>query len=318
MSRTQLTVPHLWIGPGAQPDRAGAEGSGSQLARRVLVAALGIPVTLYLVYAGGWLLAAAVAALAAGGCLEICRLAERSGVRPFTAAACALAAAFPLLAAARPAVEEAAPWMWVLTLLLAMSSAIAAVWRRGPRGEPLQAVAVTVMAPVFTGGTLAFLVFLRHLPVYPHHYGGTAALALFPLVLAWTGDTSAYAAGRAWGRTPLTRVSPAKTWEGAAAGLLASMAAGWLYATMVLPPGSGFAGWMGAGAGALAAITGLAGDLAKSAWKRQAGVKDSGRVFPGHGGILDRMDSTFYATPIVYVLAVLASALMTQAVIMAE
>ena len=78
----------------------------------------------------------------------------------------------------------------------------------------------------------------------------------------------------------------------------------------VLPTGSGFAGWMGVAAGVLVAAAGLAGDLAKSAWKREAGVKDSGRVFPGHGGVLDRMDSTFYALPIVYVFAVVAAALL--------
>ncbi|HEX6913411.1 MAG TPA: phosphatidate cytidylyltransferase, partial [Longimicrobium sp.] len=94
----------------------------------------------------------------------------------------------------------------------------------------------------------------------------------------------------------------------------ACMAVGWLYVTLVLPSGA-FAGWMGAAAGALVAVAGLAGDLAKSVWKRQAGVKDSGRVFPGHGGVLDRMDSTFYALPIVYVFAALSAALLIPVIV---
>jgi phosphatidate cytidylyltransferase len=311
MSAPSTTMPRR---PGvrtAKPGRAPVPHAGAELAARLLVAAVGIPATIWLVHAGGWVLAAAAGALAAGGCLEICRLARRSGVRPFTAAAAAAAAAaFPLIAAARPAVEEAAPWMWGMTLLLTLVSAAAAAWRRQPGARPLEAVAVTVTAPLVTGGTLAFVVLLRHMPLYPNAYDGDAALALFPLVLAWSADTAAFGVGRAWGRRPLTRVSPGKTWEGSAAGAAACMAVGWLYATAVLPPGAGFAGWMGAAAGALVAVAGLAGDLAKSAWKRQAGVKDSGHVFPGHGGILDRMDSTFYALPVVYVLAALAAARM--------
>ncbi|HEU4451847.1 MAG TPA: phosphatidate cytidylyltransferase [Longimicrobium sp.] len=312
MNGTQPRLSHLRVVGDLEVRNARAAGGPDELPRRLVVAAIGIPTALAVVDAGGWLLAGAAAALAGGGCLEICRLARRREVRPFTVAACAAAAAFPLIAAARPALEAAAPWMWALTLLLLMGSAVAAVWRRSTYGQPLEVVAVTVMAAVFTGGTLAFSLFLRHLPVRPDHYAGVASLALFPLALAWTGDTAAYAAGRTFGRRRLTRVSPAKTWEGAAAGLVATTAAGWVYATVVLPPGAGFPGWLGALAGALVSLAGLGADLAKSAWKREAGVKDSGRVFPGHGGILDRMDSTLYALPVVYVLAAIASAVMNR------
>ncbi|HYR11342.1 MAG TPA: phosphatidate cytidylyltransferase [Longimicrobium sp.] len=313
MNGTQRRLSHLRVVSAADVHGARAAGGADELPRRLVVAAIGIPTALAVVDAGGWVLAAAAAALAGGGCLEICRLARYREVRPFTLAACAAAAGLPLIAAARPTLEDAAPWMWTLTLLLLMGSAVAAVWRRGAYGQPLEVVAVTVMAAVFTGGPLAFVLFLRHLPVRPDHYGGVAAMALFPLALAWSADSAAYAAGRAFGHRRLTRVSPGKTWEGAAAGLAACTAAGWVYATVVLPPGAGFTGWLGALAGALVSAGGLAGDLAKSAWKREAGVKDSGRVFPGHGGILDRMDSTFYALPIVYALAVLASAMMNRA-----
>lgn len=289
------------------------EGRGSgrdrrELLRRAAVAAIGIPLAFALVWTGGWTLGAAAAVLAAGGAWEIQRLAARSGIRPFTAAGCAAAAAFPLVAAARPALEAAAPLLWCVTLVLLLGAAAAAPWRRGVNGRPLEATAVTLLASLFTGGTLAFVVFLRHLPLPWDFPGGSPALALFPLLLVWASDTAAYAAGHAIGRTRLTSVSPGKTREGALAGFAAGAAAGALYSTLALPAAAGFNAAWGAAAGGLVALAALGGDLAKSAWKRAAGTKDSGRVFPGHGGIVDRFDSTFYALPLIYLLAALLAA----------
>lgn len=289
------------------PPRAGA---GGEIARRIAVAAVGIPLAVVLVQAGGWVLGGAAAAVAAGGAREVYRLAARGGVRPFTLAGCAAAALFPLAAAARPAVEAAAPLLWSGTVLLLLACMAGAVWRRAATDRPLEAAAVTVAASLFTGGTLSFLVFLRHLPVPWAHPQGSVALALFPLLLVWSADTAAFAAGRAFGGRGLTRVSPGKTRGGAVAGIAAAVAAGAALGAFLLPAGAGLGGgWMGAAAGLLAGAAGLMGDLAKSAWKREAGVKDSGRVLPGHGGILDRFDSTFFAVPVVYLLVVLLGAL---------
>jgi len=114
------------------------------------------------------------------------------------------------------------------------------------------------------------------------------------LALVWIADTAAYLVGSRWGRRKLApSISPGKTWEGAAGGMLAAV----VYAT-----GVGMLGRRGLAAtvalGALLAVVSIVGDLFESAAKRQAGVKDSGAILPGHGGILDRIDSATAVLPI--------------------
>jgi len=123
---------------------------------------------------------------------------------------------------------------------------------------------------------------------------------MFALLLSWAGDTAAMYVGKAWGRHKLApRVSPSKTWEGAIASVIAGLLAGGLYAHYLLPATAmGFA-LVAAAAGNIA---GQAGDLCESAIKRGAGVKDSGASLPGHGGWLDRIDSTLFSIPAVFTL----------------
>ena len=121
---------------------------------------------------------------------------------------------------------------------------------------------------------------------------------LFALVLNWVGDTAAYYVGRSLGRHKLApRVSPGKTWEGAAASLAAARGFGVLYLGRFVPGVS----WVEALAiSALASVAGQVGDLAESAIKRGAGVKDSSALLPGHGGWLDRVDGTLFTLPVVH------------------
>jgi phosphatidate cytidylyltransferase len=130
---------------------------------------------------------------------------------------------------------------------------------------------------------------------------GLAMLALAPLeillvlVLVWIADTAAYFVGRAWGRRKLApAVSPAKTWEGAAGGLIGALA----YAIIGGFSIQGIAWAPFLAAAALLAMVSIVGDLFESAAKRQAGVKDSGSLLPGHGGILDRIDSATASLPL--------------------
>jgi phosphatidate cytidylyltransferase len=118
------------------------------------------------------------------------------------------------------------------------------------------------------------------------------------LTVTWFGDTFAYAAGRLAGRHKLyPRISPGKTWEGAVGGLVGSFAAAALAHAWYLPELS----WAGAAGVALpAGALGQVGDLCESLLKRAYGVKDSGALLPGHGGLLDRIDALLFAAPYVY------------------
>jgi phosphatidate cytidylyltransferase len=121
---------------------------------------------------------------------------------------------------------------------------------------------------------------------------------MFGLMINWVGDTGAYYVGKNFGRHKLApMVSPGKTWEGAAASVITGGAFGMIYLPLAVKGTS----LVVAGLLALAAnVAGQVGDLAESAIKRGAGVKDSGSLLPGHGGLLDRLDSSMFALPVLY------------------
>jgi len=121
---------------------------------------------------------------------------------------------------------------------------------------------------------------------------------LYALVLNWIGDIGAYYVGRAVGRHKLAPiVSPGKSWEGAAASLAASLIFGFFFLRWAVPA---VLAWTALSLTAAANVAGQVGDLCESALKRGAGVKDSGTLLPGHGGWLDRVDSTLFTLPVVY------------------
>ena len=157
----------------------------------------------------------------------------------------------------------------------------------------LDRAALTVFGALFAGWMPAHLALIRDLR--PH---GEAFL-LMTFLSVWCMDTAAYAAGRSLGTRPLAPVlSPKKTWEGAAAGFIASVAVCLLFQRFVLSDALSplFAGGLGVAIG----VAGQLSDLAESMVKRDAGVKDSGALLPGHGGVLDRFDSFILCAPAVY------------------
>lgn len=285
----------------------------SELAQRVAVVLLGVPVAAAAVYWGGWVLGVALAAVAAGGTFELYRLAGYRGVQPFVLPGALAAGLLVLITAGRPDPLLAAPLLWTLVLVLLLVAAIAAIFTHGVEGHPLLAVSVTVAGALFTGGTLAYALYLRHLPVvdpavWPASDPERAAwagraLVAYPVLLTWVNDSFAFFGGRRWGRRKLApAVSPGKTVQGALAGLVGTVLLGAVYAGLV------FQRWLGLPIGLLAGIGGAVvisliaqlGDLAESLIKREAGVKDSGSIFPGHGGILDRFDALFFTVPAAY------------------
>jgi phosphatidate cytidylyltransferase len=141
--------------------------------------------------------------------------------------------------------------------------------------------------PVYVGGTLAAVALVRE-------FEPTGAWVLLTMVLAWGSDTSAYFVGRKFGKTKLApRISPKKTLEGSAGGLLASVV-GAVIMSFFLP---GLGPVDAVALGILAGGAGQAGDLMMSVLKRSSGVKDSGGILPGHGGILDRVDALAFTAP---------------------
>ena len=130
-------------------------------------------------------------------------------------------------------------------------------------------------------------------------------MVALPLAATWVGDSAAYFAGSAWGRGKIApKVSPNKSWVGGWAGAAGSaLAAGiWFLVVDDLLPGLPIANWVvAAGLGALLGVLGQVGDFAESLLKREAGVKDSGTIFPGHGGVLDRLDAAVFVTGLVFI-----------------
>lgn len=168
----------------------------------------------------------------------------------------------------------------------------------GGRGVDPRRAAWAAAGMLYVGGAGLYLVRLRLVDFSGADRGatGTVAIAL-AYGLAWAGDTGAYAVGLLLGRTPLGPVSPRKTWEGSAGGLVVVIAVGAALGSSWCP----FLGTArGAALGLLAGIAGQLGDLAESMIKRFAGAKDSASFIPGHGGVLDRFDSLLLAAPVVY------------------
>ena len=278
-----------------------------ELASRLMVAAVGIPLAVLIIYMGGWLLGVLLAVVAALGAREFYSLAPDETVA-FGWLGAALAAALPLIATFHLDYRLFASWAFTLVLGTALLASALSLWLRWPDGRPMDAVSRTIMGALYTGGALSFWVLLRALPEQDAS-GATAfhgaALLIFPIWVTWLGDTFAYGFGSRWGRAKLiATVSPNKTIVGAVAGLAGSVLAGGIYTRLWLSEVPEFAlSWpVGAALSVPIAIAGQVGDLAESVIKRDAGVKDSSHLIPGHGGVLDRLDAIFFSVPLAYVL----------------
>lgn len=284
----------------------------ADLSRRMVVVAIGVPAAVAMLYLGGWVLSVPLTLLAVQGASETYELAEAAGARPFRWPGMFVAGAIVLLAAGYPTFRDMAPWVLGAVAALAVVALVAAMVGRWPAGRPLAATATTLFGALYGGLALTFVFLLRELPIRLGWQGsgssawaGVAVVAL-PLATTWIGDGAAYFVGSAWGRRKLApEVSPAKSWAGAYGGLIASGVAGalWFLAARRFLPDLPFTGvWMAAVMGLILGFVGQIGDLVESLLKREAGVKNSGNVFPGHGGVLDRIDSLSFALPAAYVL----------------
>ena len=291
----------------------------NELAKRSLFAIVAAPVALWIVLAGGAPLAALLAIVSAIGAWEFFRIARETGAHPLDDVGIALAGVVPLaihahylgVVAMRPAIVG-------VVVLLVMA---ATIWVRGTTGGPLGAAATTLLGVVYTAGMLGFGYAIRYHDIVRGYDSvsttrlgvGTLSmlvapggvLLIFPLLITWASDIGAYFFGRGIGGPKLIpSVSPGKTIAGAVGGLVASMAVAYVYAKLVLVPVAhlGFTPWGALTFGLLISIAAQVGDLFESLLKREAKVKDSSHIIPGHGGVLDRFDSLIFVLPVAYLL----------------
>jgi phosphatidate cytidylyltransferase len=250
---------------------------------RVATAVVAVPLFVWLVVRGPeWLFAVIVLAVSAAATWELARMFEHAGAPTYgwfgVVATVAVTASFatalsaPILALAVAAVLSGPIWLP----------------RRPTTVEP---VALTLLGMLYVGWFLGHAILLRGLVDGP-------ALVLFLVGVTWIGETGAYAVGSTVGRHKLAPlISPNKTIEGAVAQFVLSVLGGLALAAWLMPD---WAPVRAAGAGAVLGVVGQIGDLAESAMKRSVGVKDTGGLVPGHGGLLDRMDSLLFNAPILY------------------
>ncbi len=275
----------------------------SNLATRVLFAVVAIPVIGAAIWFGGGTLAILIAVASAIAAWEFCRLATAAGYAPFTGVTVSLSGLTPL-ALHGYLTGNFAPPVLSLGAMIVLFFLAASLFRRAPGRRPLGAAAASVFAILYTGGMLSFAYALRY---HDYAIGARAGTSLlfYPLIIAWATDTAAYFAGRAFGKRKLMpTVSPAKTVAGAVGGIVAAMLVSWGYMQWVLVPNASLAmiPWVALAAGAALSVAAQTGDLAESLLKREAGVKDSSRIIPGHGGVLDRLDSLLFVIPAAYFL----------------
>ena len=288
------------------------------LLKRVLTAVVLIPIVLLLVLRAPIPVLALVAALVALLAVqELLKLAEAYGIRPFRWPTYIFVGLFFLFMALSPPSKpllDTAIFINTIGFAAAMAAFVFPVlgMRRADLSTSFPAATVSVFAFAYVALPLAFLVQIRE------QWSGGFML-LYLLLVVWAGDIAAFFVGRSLGRHFMSpRISPKKTWEGALASLIASGGVGILLYTYALPISSALLSiqlmerrdgyfalqsppllttlLLSAGVNIAAQL----GDLVESLIKRGAGVKDSGTLLPGHGGMLDRIDALLFAAPVLW------------------
>jgi phosphatidate cytidylyltransferase len=260
------------------------------LRTRVLTALVGIPVLLFFIYLGGYWYGLVVLIIAVIGLKEYFYLMRKRGWRTVE-----LSGYLFLPLAFLAVYRENALLVLVLWMLFFSAFSLFPVFF--DTSVNYWESALSYWGIIYTGGLASFLLAIRLLPE-------GFLLTLFLFLMVWSEDILAYFVGSLAGKTPLApKVSPKKTLEGTIAGITGSSLTGlllsWFFAPYYLNLLTGVL--LGLIVGAAATL----GDLSQSALKRSVGAKDSGHLLPGHGGILDRFDSLFFAAPFFYIYIIL-------------
>lgn len=272
---------------------------------RLGVAGVGVPLCALVVFAGGPLFAVGLGLIAGVGYWEYATMHRAGTPRALVNMGAVGAGLFPSAVLAF-GLEGA----WILATLLLMVLGAYGMMRIPIEEGPISRAAAAAFGALYVGGLISFGVPLRtgavpgHLPPADAVADGRLAATLvffFPVITTWLADTAAYVGGRALGRRRLApRVSPNKTVEGALAALATAPVVALVYSLLALPDGWRLSPLAALLFGLVVAGFAILGDLVESALKREMRVKDSSRLLPGHGGLLDRLDSILWALPAAY------------------
>ena len=308
--------------------QAGRKVDGRNLAVRTATGLVLAVVTFGAIWAGAVPFAVVATVLCLVGICEFCGLARGMGMSPSQPTALIGGAAIMAVSTLAPASWRGhglAEWHGLVLALAVVAAMMVTLLARSPgsrgdRSRGLDAV-VTLFGFLYVAWLFCFAILLRRLPGTVEMAGGVvmdagALWVILFVVTTATSDIGCYAFGKMWGRTPLAPlVSPNKTIEGSVGGLLVSTLFALLLAGMVrslhVPATGGAVAYVSTLSlplvglyGVVVAAIGQMGDLWESLLKREAGVKDSGHVIVGHGGVLDRFDSYFFSAPVAYCITV--------------
>lgn len=274
----------------------------SSVALRWATALVAIPIVLTCVWFGGWLAFAAVLLVVMLGTFELYNMMLNAGYHPLIWVSFGLSVLF-LIAAMLPRQRP-----FILEMSLAGSLLVSFPWlfTRKKLDGAMVDWALTLAISIYLGWTMSFFLLIRGYRVSLLHAADGSWFALphgawwllFVFLGVWGFDAAAFFSGRYFGRHRLApNISPAKSWEGVIGGMLFSIVAALLLTVRPL----GVPWYIAILMGLLLGTAAVFGDLAESMMKRQTRVKDSGQIMPGHGGMLDRIDSLLFAVVVVYV-----------------
>ncbi len=273
----------------------------SEFAWRTIFSLIAVPIALFTVFLGGPYLVTLIGTMAGVAAWEFFRMSRAGGVEPLQTPGVAITALIPVAVHADrlQVIDVSLRWLPVVAIVLLGM----AIWLRGPSRRPGLAVAATLFGIVYAG-LFTYAYSIRYHSYAIGAVAGSILLAL-PLVITWLTDVGAYLIGRSFGKKKLMpSVSPGKTIAGSVAGLTFAVVGAWLYVEFLLQPYAHLSMRPLAviAFGVLISVAAQTGDLAESLLKREAGVKNSSGLIPGHGGVLDRVDSLLFALPAAFLL----------------
>jgi len=255
------------------------------LRQRILTAIIGLPLLIAIIWFGEPWFTLLIVTMALLGSLEFYRMASHSKIQPITY----FGVAWVLLLVLSPHCPHAATTPFLITSAIVISL----IWLlfRSPREQAFNNWAWTIAGILYVGWMLSYWIDLRNLE-------SGREWVFWAMLTTFASDTCAFFVGKAWGKHSLTPdISPGKTWEGAIGGLLAGIIASLILSTSFSLP---INYWQMVLLGCVISIFAQIGDLVESLLKRNTGAKDSGKLLPGHGGILDRIDSLIFTGVVVY------------------